>query len=252
MSLLAVQDLSHAFSGLHAITHFNLGIHSGEIIGVIGPNGAGKTTLFNVLCGIYPIQQGVITLNHERLNGLTTDQITRAGIARTFQNIRLFKQLSVLNNIKIAIGGYYSLLPALMCLPSFKQQEELILDEAYHLLNRLGLAQFAQSCAADLPYGLQRRLEIARALACKPKVLLLDEPACGMNPYEAQQLSLLIQEIHQEKGLAIILIDHQMRFVMSLCQHIIVLNFGKIIAEGQPEMIRNHPEVIQSYLGGPC
>ncbi len=252
MSTLTVQDLSHTFSGLHAITHFNLSVNSGEIVGIIGPNGAGKTTLFNLLCGIYPIQQGSITLDQQLLNKLSTDQITRAGMGRTFQNIRLFKRLSVLDNIKIAMGGYYKLFPALIRKSSFQQQEQAIQVEANNLLQRFGLTQYIHSCAADLPYGLQRRLEIARALATNPKVLLLDEPACGMNPLEVQQLSLLIQEIHQERALAIILIDHQMRFVMGLCQRITVLNFGKTIASGDPEMIRNHPEVIQSYLGGSC
>lgn len=252
MSSLTVQNLSHAFKGLKAITDFNLTIHSGEIVGVIGPNGAGKTTLFNLLCGIYRLQHGKIILDEQLLNGLSTDQITRAGIGRTFQNIRLFKKLSVLDNIKIAIGGYYGLISVFTRQSSFRKGEKVIFDEAYNLLQYFGLAQYAESRAADLPYGLQRRLEIARALATNPKVLLLDEPACGMNPQETKQLSLLIREIQQERALAIILIDHQMRFVMSLCQRIIVLNFGKIIAEGDQEMVRNHPEVIKSYLGGPC
>ncbi|HVV68034.1 MAG TPA: ABC transporter ATP-binding protein [Gammaproteobacteria bacterium] len=251
MTVLAIKNLSHTFSGLHAITDFHLQVQSGEIAGVIGPNGAGKTTLFNVLCGVYPIQHGEISLDGKTLNGLTTEQITRAGIARTFQNIRLFKKLSVLDNIRIAVGSCdYPLRSAMLRQSRFLQQEQTTLDMAYDLLARFGLTQYAQSYAENLPYGLQRRLEIARALAINPKVLLLDEPACGMNPQETVELSCLIKEIFQERALAILLIDHQMRFVMSLCQHITVLNFGKIIAEGDPEMIRKHPEVIQSYLGG--
>lgn len=249
MNTLGIHNLSHAFGGLKAISDFNLTVRSNEIMGVIGPNGAGKTTLFNVLCGIYPAQQGSIKLNQQMLNGLSIDEITRAGIARTFQNIRLFKTLTVLENVKTAIRGHYPFFKALFRFREFQTQEDAITQQAYELLKQLGLENYTKSLAQDLPYGMQRRLEIARALAVKPKVLLLDEPACGMNHHEAQQLAHLIETLCREKGLAVILIDHQMRFVMSLCQQIVVLNFGKTIAFGNSETIRNDPTVIQAYLG---
>ncbi len=249
MTLLAIQDLSHAFGGLHAIENFNLDINAGEIVGIIGPNGAGKTTVFNVLCGIYPVQQGKIYLNQQPLAGLSVFRITRCGIARTFQNIRLFKALSVLDNVRIAISGRYGVMSAMLRGVSFRQAEQLVIDEAYQLLQRLNLVQYADQRARELPYGLQRRLEVARALATRPKVLLLDEPACGMNPSEAHAMAQLIREIQQERNLAILLIDHQMPFVMGLCQRMLVLNFGKTIAMGEPQAIRENAMVIESYLG---
>jgi len=252
MSVLTMQHVTHTFGGLTAIQDFNLVAKPGEIVGVIGPNGAGKTTLFNLLCGVYPLQQGNVFLDQIQLNNLTINQIARCGIARTFQNIRLFKKLSVLENIKIAIQSQYSLINALTRQLSFRQAEQSINQQAWELLQRFHLERYAESCAQELPYGLQRLLEIARALATNPKVLLLDEPACGMNASEAQIMAQLIQQIQSERSLVILLIDHQMHFVMSLCQRIIVLNFGKTIAMGDPNYIRNHPEVIQSYLGAAC
>lgn len=249
MSLLQVQQLSHAFGGLQAIRNFNLELQHNEIVGIIGPNGAGKTTVFNLLCGVYPIQQGDILLNGQSLRHLSANEITRTGMARTFQNIRLFKTLSVLDNIRIAMPGNYHLGTALLHGGRFQRQEQLLTEHAHALLTRFNLSHHAQQPAGSLPYGLQRRLEIARALATQPKVLLLDEPACGMNPHEAEELAGLIRQIQQEQTLAILLIDHQMPFVMSLCQHITVLNFGKTIATGDPNTIRNHAAVIQSYLG---
>lgn len=249
MNTLSIQHLSHAFGGLQAISDFNLEINDNEIIGIIGPNGAGKTTIFNLLCGIYPVQQGDIFLAGQSLQYLSANEITRAGIARTFQNIRLFKTLSVLDNVRIAMRGNYHLGTALWRGQQFRQQERILSDHAYQLLARFNLGHHAQQQAGSLPYGLQRRLEIVRALATQPKVLLLDEPACGMNPNEAKELADLIRQIQQEQTLAILLIDHQMPFVMSLCQRITVLNFGKVIAEGDPETIRNSTVVIQSYLG---
>lgn len=249
MTLLQVQNLSHAFGGLQAISDFNLELKRNEIVGIIGPNGAGKTTIFNLLCGIYPLQQGDILLNSQSLRNFSANKITRAGIARTFQNIRLFKTLSVLDNVRIAMRGNYHLGVALWRGRKFRKQEQLLTEHGYELLTRFNLAHHAQQAAGSLPYGLQRRLEIARALATKPKMLLLDEPACGMNPHEAEELAGLIRHIQQEQALAVLLIDHQMPFVMSLCQHITVLNFGKTIATGDPDTIRNHAAVIQSYLG---
>lgn len=252
MSTLAVKNLSHAFGGLKAVTDFTIDIHSGEIVAIIGPNGAGKTTLFNLLCGIYPLQQGDIALDGQSLKGLPIHRITRMGIARTFQNIRLFKALTVLDNIRIAINSRYTLSSMLLQRISFREQEQSSLEEAYQLLTRFGLAHCSEQRANDLPYGLQRRLEIARALATHPKILLLDEPACGMNPTEAQEMASLIREVQVERALAVLLIDHQMPFVMSLCQRILVLNFGRTIAVGDPDSIRRHPEVIESYLGNLC
>lgn len=252
MDILTIENLSHSFSGIQAISECNLTVCSNQIMGIIGPNGAGKTTLFNILCGIYPAQKGNITLNQQRLNGLLPEQITKAGVARTFQNIRLFKHLSVLENVKTALNTHYSLFEALLHRPTFYQQESKITEEAYQLLQYLSLSKYINNLAGDLPYGLQRRLEIVRALALQPKVLLLDEPACGMNRQETQQLIGLIQQLCEERNLAILLIDHQMRFVMSLCENIMVLNFGKTIAKGDAETIKNHPAVIQSYLGTLC
>lgn len=250
MTTLVVQDLSHAFGGLQAVDRFNLHINAGEIVGIIGPNGAGKTTVFNVLCGIYPLQRGAISLDQQSLAGLPIFQITRFGIARTFQNIRLFKALTALDNVKIAMNSRYTLTSAMLRRSAFRQLEEAATEEALQLLQRFGLIHYAGHRASELPYGLQRRLEIARALATHPKILLLDEPACGMNPSEAQAMGKLILEIQQEQQLAILLIDHQMPFVMSLCQRILVLNFGKTIAEGDPRSIRENTAVIESYLGG--
>lgn len=251
MSALIMQNVSHHFGGLTAINDFNLEMQQ-EIIGLIGPNGAGKTTIFNLLCGVYPLQQGKISLGNLCLNGLSINQIARSGVARTFQNIRLFKKLTVLENIKIAIQSQYSLMGALTRQLSFRQAEHAVTQQAWELLQRFKLERYAESRASELPYGSQRLLEIARALATNPKILLLDEPACGMNASEARVMAELIQEIQAERSLAILLIDHQMHFVMSLCKRITVLNFGKTIAVGDPNYIRNHPEVIQSYLGAAC
>jgi branched-chain amino acid transport system ATP-binding protein len=249
MNILSIQALSQDFGGLKAVDNFNLEIKTGEIKGIIGPNGAGKTTLFNLLCGIYPLQQGSVYLNQQKLNGLATAQITRLGIARTFQNIRLFKTLTVLENILIAVHSHYGLASALIRQKSFLNQEQAAIEQAQRLLNRFGLEPYAKHYATELPYGLQRRLEIARALATQPKVLLLDEPACGMNPKEAQALAKLILEIQQEQQLAILLIDHQMPFVMLLCHSLSVLNFGKTIATGTPAEVCQSQEVIEAYLG---
>lgn len=250
MTTLVVQNLSHAFGGLQAVDGFNLQVDAGEIVGIIGPNGAGKTTVFNLLCGIYPVQQGNIYLEHQPITGLPIYLINRHGIARTFQNIRLFKALTVLDNVRIAMNSRYGLMGAMLQVASFRHTEQLMTEEVYQLLQRFGLKQYAMHRASELPYGLQRRLEIVRALATRPKVLLLDEPACGMNPSEAQAMAMLIREIQQEQNLAILVIDHQMPFVMALCQQIIVLNFGKTIAVGDPQSIREDAAVIESYLGG--
>ena len=249
MNELQLTDVSLAFGGLKAISDISLTVKSGDIKGIIGPNGAGKTTLFNVICGIYPIQQGSVTLNQQSLQGLGVDQITRLGLARTFQNIRLFRKLSVLENVKVAMNDRYGVSAALLRSRQFRQQETQSTEQAYYLLQRFDLDKYAQLPANDLPYGLQRRLEIARALATQPKILLLDELACGMNGSEVHQLIELIQKIQQEQALGVLLIDHQMTFVMSLCQHITVLNFGKIIAQGAPDAVRQNPAVIASYLG---
>jgi branched-chain amino acid transport system ATP-binding protein len=249
MNTLTISNVSHAFTGLQAVSNFSLEVNTGEIIGIIGPNGAGKTTVFNVLCGIYSLQHGTIHLDDKCLHGLPVYQIMRAGIARTFQTIRLFKALSVLDNVLIAIRNTYQISSALLKNKLFKQQEQEAMAKAFQLLQRFELARYMNNRACDLPYGFQRRLEIARALATQPKVVLLDEPACGMNPSEAKDLALLIREIQQEEKLAILLIDHQMPFVMSLCQRIFVLNFGKIIAMGDPDTICRNSAVIESYLG---
>lgn len=252
MALLAVNALSQIFGKLQALTDFTIQLEMNEIVGVIGPNGAGKTTLFNVLCGIYKPQRGSVYLNEHQLTGLAPDKIARLGLARTFQNIRLFKRLSVLDNVRCVIANTYSLPTALLHNHRLRSSEKSIRLQAQELLALFKLESYAHRLAAELPYGMQRRLEIARALATKPKVLLLDEPSCGMNHSETAAMHDLILSVKNHYQLGILLIDHQMPFVMSLCPKIIVLDFGKIIAEGTPTQIRNNPQVIYSYLGTEC
>ncbi|MHB9132431.1 MAG: ABC transporter ATP-binding protein [Armatimonadota bacterium] len=251
MSLLSIQRLTHAFAGLTAVDDFNLELQRGELVAVIGPNGAGKTTLFNLITGVYRPTQGCIAFDGVEIVGQPTHRIVQRGIARTFQNIRLFKDLSVLDNVRIAQYGQssYGIVDSLLRLPRFTREEASLHQSAMDLLGVFGLADSAQTIAKNLPYGQQRRLEIARALATRPTLLLLDEPAAGMNPMEADELMRLILWMHQEFHLTILLIEHQMPVVMGTAQRISVLNFGKTIAEGTPEEIRAHPAVIEAYLG---
>jgi branched-chain amino acid transport system permease protein len=250
--LLTVSGISKHFGGVVAVDGVDLVVHKGEILGLIGPNGSGKTTVFNLISGVYPIDAGTVRFDGISISNADPTRIVRAGISRTFQNIRLFSKMSVLDNVQTALhgSGTYSLAEAFVQWPwTVRPEERRLKNEAAAILETVGLASESGRIAGTLPYGLQRKLEIARALALKPKLLLLDEPAAGMNPRESEDLVELIRRIHAKNGLAIILIEHHMDVVMNLCRRIAVLNFGKKIAEGDPEHIQSDPAVLKAYLG---
>ncbi|HOJ09325.1 MAG TPA: ABC transporter ATP-binding protein [Clostridiales bacterium] len=256
MSILSVKNLTMTFGGLAALTNVALKLEKGELVGLIGPNGAGKTTVFNLLTGVYVPTSGSIEYcakdSMKKINGLSPHTISCMGIARTFQNIRLFKDLTVLDNIKIAIHQNikYGLVPAFFRTKSFHREEQEITSKAIDILEIFNLGVKKNELARNLPYGEQRRLEIARALATRPSILLLDEPAAGMNPNETAELTKLIEWIRKEYELTILLIEHDMSLVMKICERIYVLDYGMVIAEGKPEEIRSNKRVIDAYLGG--
>ena len=251
MALLDIDHLSISFGGLQAVLNFNVEIEKGELYGLIGPNGAGKTTVFNLLTGVYQPDEGIIRLDGQDITGLAPAQICHAGIARTFQNIRLFQGLSVIDNVKVGLHESfpYSTLAGVLRLPSYRKQEKAIDDRATELLKIFDLDGQRDLLAANLPYGAQRKLEIDRAIATKPKLLLLDEPAAGMNPGETTELMNTIRLIREEFDLTILLIEHDMQLVSGICEELTVLNFGQILAQGETSRVLADPQVIAAYLG---
>ncbi len=249
--ILEIEGLTHYFDSLKAVSNFSLTLREGELVGLIGPNGAGKTTVFNLITGVYRPTAGSIRFRGIELVGLPSHEIIRLGIARTFQNIRLFANLTVLDNIRIAHHYLvnYGLFDSFFRTPKFVKGEKEITELAQELLEIFGLADRQNDIAGSLPYGMQRKLEIARALATNPQLLLLDEPAAGMNPREIDQLMELIHFIRDRFNLTILLVEHRMRLIMNICEWITVMDFGEVIARGKPEEVRNNPRVIEAYLG---
>ena len=249
--LLKVDNVSMIFGGLRAVSNFSMYINKGELIGLIGPNGAGKTTAFNMITGVYTPSEGDVYFNGVKSSGKKSYQVTQLGMARTFQNIRLFSELSVIDNVKIAYNRHvtYNLVDAIIRDKKYLDEEEFITQKAMDLLKIFHLEGEAYEVAKNLPYGKQRRLEIARALATEPKLLLLDEPAAGMNPQETHELMEMIRWIREKFDLSILLIEHDMGLVMGVCERIYVLEYGMKIAEGTPEEIKNNSRVIEAYLG---
>jgi branched-chain amino acid transport system ATP-binding protein len=248
--MLRIEGLTKQFGGLRVLDNVSFQVPEGHIYGLIGPNGAGKTTLFNLVTGILQTTAGTVHLGETKLTGLAPHRITRAGIGRTFQNIRIFREMTLLENVMVGMNDHlnYGLAGTFFALPSFFREEKRGRKRALELLSWVNLADKATLEAGSLSYGEQRKLELARALATDPKVLLVDEPAAGMNPAETAELMAEITRINQ-RGYTILLIEHDMKLVMGLCQRIAVLNFGELIAEGAPEEIQSHPEVIEAYLG---
>lgn len=251
MALLEIKSLGISFGGLRAVDDFNLKIEKGQLYGLIGPNGAGKTTVFNMLTGVYKPTDGSIFLDGENITGKKTIDINKHGIARTFQNIRLFHQQSVIDNVKIGLHNEhtYSTLSGILRLPSYRKTEKIMNEKAMELLEVFDLQDEADILASNLPYGKQRKLEIARALATDPKLLLLDEPAAGMNPNETKELMETIRFVRDKFDMTVLLIEHDMKLVSGICEELTVLNFGQVLAQGKTSDVLNNPEVIKAYLG---
>ncbi|MDO4304383.1 MAG: ABC transporter ATP-binding protein [Bacillota bacterium] len=250
-ALLEVKNLGISFGGLRAVDDFDVSIKKGQLYGLIGPNGAGKTTVFNLLTGVYKPSEGIIKLDGVNITGLKTIEINKAGIARTFQNIRLFKELTVLDNVKAGLHNHYkySTVEGILRLPGYFKTEKAMNERAMELLKVFELDEEANLLASNLPYGKQRKLEIARALATEPKLLLLDEPAAGMNPNETIELMNTIRFVRDNFDMTILLIEHDMKLVSGICEELTVLNFGRILAQGETSAVLNDPQVITAYLG---
>lgn len=251
MTVLSAKNITMQFGGLTAVDQFNLELNANELVGLIGPNGAGKTTIFNMLTGVYVPTMGEIMLNDQSIIKKSPHEIVKMGASRTFQNIRLFKDLTAVENVKIAFHNYidYNLIQGMFRTKKFWTEEKKAQDECLKLLDIFDMGEYADTLAKNLPYGQQRKLEIARALASDPKVLMLDEPAAGMNPNETAELMETIHFIRNKFDITVLLIEHDMKLVMGICERIIVVDYGKTIAEGTPDEIKKNPDVIRAYLG---
>ena len=250
-TVLKANNISIVFGGLHAVEDFSIEIKEGELVGLIGPNGAGKTTVFNMLTGVYVPTSGTVELRGQDVTKMSPHNRVKIGISRTFQNIRLFKRMSVLENVKVSSNLHmnYGIFTSIFKTKKYWEQEDKATNEALEILKVLGLEEYKDEQAQNLPYGKQRKLEIARALASHPAILCLDEPAAGMNPIETEELMETIQIVREKFNTAVLLIEHDMKLVMGICEWIKVISFGKEIATGTPEQIKNNPEVISAYLG---
>lgn len=250
-TVLKANNISIVFGGLHAVEDFSIEIKEGELVGLIGPNGAGKTTVFNMLTGVYVPTSGTVELRGQDVTKMSPHNRVKIGISRTFQNIRLFKRMSVLENVKVSSNVHmnYGIFTSIFKTKKYWEQEDKATNEALEILKVLGLEEYKDEQAQNLPYGKQRKLEIARALASHPAILCLDEPAAGMNPIETEELMETIQIVREKFNTAVLLIEHDMKLVMGICEWIKVISFGKEIATGTPEQIKNNPEVISAYLG---
>lgn len=250
-NILEVKNLGISFGGLKAVDNVSFELREGELLGLIGPNGAGKTTLFNMLSGVYTPTSGDILLDGDRINGISPDKLSKLGIARTFQNIRLFDNLTVLDNVKLAMNQYmdYGVLTGMLRLPKYWKEENEATEKAKEILSLFDLEKYFRAFAGNLPYGAQRKLEIARAMATKPKVLLLDEPAAGMNESETRDLMDSIKTIRDNTGVSILLIEHDMNLVLGISERLVVLNYGEILASGNPREVIENEEVVRAYLG---